>query len=174
MAFRVILPKLGSGIKKALIITWLKQEGDWVEKGEPLVEIETSKAIFELEAEESGILRKIIAMPGDEIDINATIAIMGEEKEDIENLINQIEKENIQTVQAEEPSFDEKVVTTSLESKSQKFEKEIAKLPTIKASPAAKRLAKKKDISLELIAAEFGRRVITKKDVLAFIERKKG
>jgi pyruvate dehydrogenase E2 component (dihydrolipoamide acetyltransferase) len=173
MAFRVILPKLGPGIKDAQIITWLKQEGDWVEKGEPFVEIETSKAIFELEAEESGILRKIFAMPGDKIVSNATIAIVGEDKEDIENLINQIEEEKIQVVQAEEQSSDEKVVTASLESKSPKFEKEIAKLPTIKASPAAKRLAKKKGISLELIAAEFEYRVITKEDVLAFIERKR-
>ena len=65
MAVAVILPKLDEAMRTGKIVKWLKKEGDRVEKRERILEIETEKVTFEIEAEESGILSKPMAKAGD-------------------------------------------------------------------------------------------------------------
>src|SRR5207237_9027594 len=62
------------------IVKWLKSEGDRVEKGEPLFEVDTDKATQEVEAEASGVLLKIAVQSG-EVPVGQTIAVIGEEGE---------------------------------------------------------------------------------------------
>src|SRR5437016_318919 len=64
------------------IVKWLKAEGDRVEKGEPLVEVDTDKATQEVEAEASGGLLKIAAESG-EVPVGETIAVIGEAGESV-------------------------------------------------------------------------------------------
>ena len=59
MATDVKLPRLGQGMESGTIVKWLKAEGDTVEKGEPLFEVDTDKATQEVEAEASGVLLQI-------------------------------------------------------------------------------------------------------------------
>jgi len=59
MATEVKLPRLGQGMESGTIVKWLKSEGDKVEKGEPLYELDTDKVTQEVEAEASGVLLKI-------------------------------------------------------------------------------------------------------------------
>ncbi len=74
MAKRVIMPALGMAQETGIIIRWLKQEGEAVTEGEPLLEIETDKTTAELEAEASGVLAGISARAGDEVPVAETIA----------------------------------------------------------------------------------------------------
>lgn len=83
MANQVTLPRLGQGMESGTIVRWLKSEGDKVEKGEPLYELDTEKVTQEVEAEASGIVLKILAGEGEEVEVGKPVAVIGEEGEDI-------------------------------------------------------------------------------------------
>src|SRR5918994_5969022 len=76
MATNVIMPALGVSQEKGTLINWLKAEGQTVNKGEPLVEVETDKATVEIEAVASGILVNVTAVAGDEVPVGQTIALI--------------------------------------------------------------------------------------------------
>src|SRR6202051_3857851 len=82
MATEVKLPRLGQGMESGTIVKWLKSEGDNGEKGEPLYELDTDKVTQEVEAEASGVLLKIAVTDG-EADVGTTIAVIGEQGEDV-------------------------------------------------------------------------------------------
>src|SRR2546425_11796005 len=82
MANEVKLPRLGQGMESGTIVKWLKAEGDRVEKGEPLYELDTDKVTQEVEAEASGVLLKIAVQEG-EVEVGRTIAYIGEAGEAI-------------------------------------------------------------------------------------------
>jgi len=83
MAVAVILPKLDEAMRTGTIIEWKKKEGEWVEKGEVILEIETAKVNFEVVAEESGILSKIMAEEGDEVPVGSIIAFILQPGEEV-------------------------------------------------------------------------------------------
>jgi pyruvate dehydrogenase E2 component (dihydrolipoamide acetyltransferase) len=74
MAFSVVMPALEMAQETGKLIAWRKREGDRVTKGEPLLEIETDKAVVEVEAPADGILAGIKAAAGDDIPVGQTIA----------------------------------------------------------------------------------------------------
>jgi pyruvate dehydrogenase E2 component (dihydrolipoamide acetyltransferase) len=80
MATEIKLPRLGQGMESGTVVRWLKQEGDRVEKGEPLYELDTEKVTQEVEADASGVLLKIAVQEG-EVPVGQTIAVIGEEGE---------------------------------------------------------------------------------------------
>jgi pyruvate dehydrogenase E2 component (dihydrolipoamide acetyltransferase) len=80
LASEVKLPRLGQGMEAGTIVKWLKSEGDKVEKGEPLYELDTDKVTQEVEAEASGVLLRIAVAEG-EVPVGQTIAFIGEEGE---------------------------------------------------------------------------------------------
>jgi pyruvate dehydrogenase E2 component (dihydrolipoamide acetyltransferase) len=81
MATEVKLPRLGQGMESGTIVKWLKSEGEAVEKGEPLYELDTDKVTQEVEAEASGVLLKIAVGEG-EVPVGETIAFIGKEGEE--------------------------------------------------------------------------------------------
>src|ERR687896_2732199 len=83
MATEVKLPRLGQGMEAGTIVKWIKSEGEQVEKGEPLYELDTDKVTQEVEAEASGVLLKIAVSEG-EVEVGKTIAFIGEQGEDVE------------------------------------------------------------------------------------------
>src|SRR3954471_10911159 len=78
----VILPRLGQGMESGTIVRWLKSEGEPVEKGEPLFELDTDKVTQEVEAEAAGVLLKIAVAEG-EVPVGQTVAFIGSEGEDV-------------------------------------------------------------------------------------------
>jgi pyruvate dehydrogenase E2 component (dihydrolipoamide acetyltransferase) len=80
MATEIKLPRLGQGMESGTVVRWLKQEGEQVEKGEPLYELDTEKVTQEVEADASGVLLKIAVQEG-EVPVGETIAVIGEEGE---------------------------------------------------------------------------------------------
>ena len=64
MASRVVMPKLTDTMEEGVVVEWKKKEGDPVQAGDVIAEIETDKAVMDLEAFASGILRKVMAREG--------------------------------------------------------------------------------------------------------------
>ena len=82
MATEIKLPRLGQGMESGTIVKWLKSEGEPVEKGEPLYELDTDKVTQEVEADASGVLLKIAVAEG-EVEVGKTIAVIGEQGEEV-------------------------------------------------------------------------------------------
>jgi pyruvate dehydrogenase E2 component (dihydrolipoamide acetyltransferase) len=82
VATEIKLPRLGQGMEAGTIVRWLKSEGEPVEKGEPLYELDTDKVTQEVEADASGVLLKIAVSEG-EVPVGQTIAVIGEEGEQV-------------------------------------------------------------------------------------------
>jgi len=82
MATEVKLPRLGQGMESGTIVKWLKSEGEPVEKGEPLYELDTDKVTQEVEAEASGVLLKIAISEG-EVEVGKTIGFIGDQGEEV-------------------------------------------------------------------------------------------
>src|SRR5262245_58915928 len=85
MAVEIKLPRLGQGMEAGTIVRWLKSEGDSVEKGEPLYELDTDQVTREFEADSGGVLLRIVIADG-EVDVGTTIAVIGAEGEDVSQL----------------------------------------------------------------------------------------
>ena len=79
MTTSVIIPKSGMGISEGTLERWLKQEGDTVTKGEIIAEVETAKAMVEIEAPISGVLVKIVLDEGEEAEVLSEIAVIEEQ-----------------------------------------------------------------------------------------------
>jgi pyruvate/2-oxoglutarate dehydrogenase complex dihydrolipoamide acyltransferase (E2) component len=73
MRTSVNFPKSGMGISEGTVVRWLKAVGEVVRQGEPLVEIETAKALQEVEAPANGTLTEILVGPGAEVEVNASL-----------------------------------------------------------------------------------------------------
>ncbi len=143
--YEVIMPKLGMTMEKGLIERWLKKEGDYVEKGEPLLEVMTDKVTIEVESFHNGYLKKILAKEGEEIPVTEVIAYIGEKDEKIsEEIIKGMIKEK----------GEEKI-----EIKRREEEK-------VLASPLAKRLARQMKVDLSKVTGTGPGGRIVKADVL--------
>ena len=135
MATEVILPRLGQGMESGTIVRWLKSEGEPVEKGEPLFELDTDKVTQEVEAEAAGVLLKIAVSEG-EVPVGQTVAFIGAEGEDVPDVSAAV------PLKASEPMSAPAVVEV----------REEAAVASgngrIKASPLARRMARERGIEL--------------------------
>jgi pyruvate dehydrogenase E2 component (dihydrolipoamide acetyltransferase) len=139
----IIMPVLGMNQDTGKIVRWLIAEGQPVKKGEPLLEVETDKAIAEIEAPASGILGRVSAHDGDDVPVGTVIAV----------ILLDGETENPPST-VTQPSLQAKPVGQAK--------------PAPKASPIATRIAADHDLDLALIRSDGAR--IEKADVLAYIE----
>jgi pyruvate dehydrogenase E2 component (dihydrolipoamide acetyltransferase) len=140
MATEIKLPRLGQGMESGTIVKWLKSEGDDVKKGEPLYELDTDKVTQEVEADASGVLLKIAVEEG-EVEVGKTIAVIGEQGEEVS--ISENGAKAAEPARAEAPAREDKPVV-----------QDSAPAATgrdggrIKASPLARRIAKERGIDL--------------------------
>jgi pyruvate dehydrogenase E2 component (dihydrolipoyllysine-residue acetyltransferase) len=157
MATEVKLPRLGQGMESGTIVSWLKKEGEQVEKGEPLYELDTEKVTQEVEAEASGVLLKIAVQEG-EVPVGQTIAVIGEEGEAVPEAEPEAEPEP-EVDEAEEegsraPARDEERERGRKAAVEAEPEPEAAPAQPatvdgrIKASPLARRIAREKGLEL--------------------------
>jgi pyruvate dehydrogenase E2 component (dihydrolipoamide acetyltransferase) len=84
---KVVMPKLSEAMETGKLIKWLKKEGDRVQGGDIIAEIETDKADVEMEAFGGGVLRKVLLQPGDRAPVGALIAVIAEPDDDISALL---------------------------------------------------------------------------------------
>jgi len=165
MSSNVTLPRLGQGMETGTIVRWLKSEGENVEKGEPLYELDTDKVTQEVEAESSGVLLKILAGEGEEIEVGKAIAVIGEQGEEIEVESGDSasgEAEDPTKVTEEEPAEEGEPAPAREEERERVREgDESAPEPEapeqrqnggrIKASPLARRIARERGIELSAL-----------------------
>src|SRR5205823_3381761 len=85
---KVVMPKLSEQMETGKIIKWLKQEGDRVQAGDILAEVETDKADVEMEAFGSGVLRKILVQAGSTVPVGGLIGVVAEPNDDIAALVS--------------------------------------------------------------------------------------
>jgi pyruvate dehydrogenase E2 component (dihydrolipoamide acetyltransferase) len=106
MAEVVNMPRLSDTMEEGVVAKWLKQKGDKVEEGDILAEIETDKATMEFESFHDGVLLHIGVEEGEGAPVDSLLAIIGEEGEDIEELIKNAEKDEASSDNSE-PKEDE-------------------------------------------------------------------
>ena len=143
MATQMTLPRLGQGMESGTIVRWLKQEGDRVEKGEALYELDTEKVTQEVEAEASGVVLKILAGEGEEVEVGKAVVVIGEEGEEVE-------------APKEEPKAEEPQREPEAEQREPEPEPPAERVETpqaradgrVKASPLARRIARERGIDL--------------------------
>ena len=84
---KVVMPKLSDAMESGKVIKWLKKEGDRIQGGDILAEVETDKADVEMEAFGAGVLRKILVPAGEQAPIGALIGVIAEPGDDIAGLV---------------------------------------------------------------------------------------
>ncbi len=158
MAVAILMPKQGQSVESCLIIKWNKKVGDKVKVEEPICEVETDKAVFEVVAPEAGTILKIFYKEGDDVPVLNTIAIIGQPGEKIDHLIL---KKDI-SVSKGEYLEKQKAITPD---ESLKKTKPSLGAGLIPISPLARRFAEKKGIDFsKLIGTGPGGRIV-KKDI---------
>ena len=158
MATKVIMPQLGLTATEGTVVKWLKQEGDKVKKAQPLVEVQTDKVNFEVEAPEEGILLKIVAPEGTIVPVTNLLGWIGEPIEG--------DRENSQSGDLATPQGATANGTAVLNApREQAFPK---------SSPAARKLAREHGIELAEITGTGPRGRIVAEDVQRLIEKDLG
>jgi len=169
MITRVVMPKLTDTMEEGVLVAWKKHEGDPVEAGDVLAEIETDKAVMDLEAFGSGILRRILVSEGETVDSGTLIAVIGEADEEIEAAIKEAQEADSGMGEPSEQA-------TPVLSRSQ--EEPVGMPPSIlktedavtkihpKVSPRAKALAEKSGVDLSKVKGSGPSGRIVERDVL--------
>ncbi|MEK7268461.1 MAG: biotin/lipoyl-containing protein, partial [Nitrospirota bacterium] len=83
MASRVVMPKLTDTMEEGVVLKWKKREGEVVGSGDVRAEIETDKAVMDLEAFASGTLRRVLVPEGTTVKAGELIAVIADPDEDI-------------------------------------------------------------------------------------------
>lgn len=149
----IIMPKWGHTMEEGKITRWLKNEGDPVEKGEELFEVETEKITNIVEATAGGVLFQILVPAGEAAAVSAVVAIVAESGENLERS-EPDRKPRAEAEADEKPS--EKPAAPEPEPASKKF---------VRATPAARRMAREIGIGLEQIQGTGPQGRVTEKDV---------
>ncbi|MAB38538.1 MAG: pyruvate dehydrogenase complex dihydrolipoamide acetyltransferase [Aequorivita sp.] len=174
----ITMPRLSDTMTEGTVATWLKNEGDKVEEGDILAEIETDKATMEFESFYAGTLLKIGVGEGESASVDALLAIIGPKGTDVSGIAENFKKDGKSSTKEEKSSEDKKEEkqTSDSDSKKEETKKETSSEKKsdssqtsnegrIFASPLAKRLAEEKGINLRQVrgSGENGR--IVKSDI---------
>ena len=147
----VIMPKLGLTMEEGTIVRWLKAEGDEIEKGEILFEVQTDKVVMEVESPASGILGKILVGDDETVPVVHVVAYIVAPGEQIPELRPQVDI-TAPTMAGATPSEPAQVTSR------------------IVATPGARRLARDKGVNLGDVRGSGGDGMIVKKDVVAALK----
>ena len=193
----VVMPKMGDAMEAGTLSSWLKHEGDQVEVGDALAEIETDKTTMELEAEDAGVLTRLIAGEGDEVAVGEPIAVIsadGEAPDAAPDEARQVAEETADSVGGRETAETETArnrgrrnrgreteAAESGEQGARPREAEARRAATsgpersadgrVRASPVVRRLAREHGIELAGISGSGPDGRIVERDVRAVLER---
>ena len=153
MANRVVMPKLTDTMEEGVLRKWYKKEGEFIESGDPIAEVETDKAVMDLEAFASGILKKIFVPEGITVSAGHLIAIIAREDEDIDAMLVQ-----------ETPKVTEKPEREK-EAVGEKMERPVGEGSSFRISPLAKKMAEEHRIDTATLKGSGPAGRITQKDI---------
>ena len=158
MATEVIMPALEMSQEQGVLVRWLKSEGEFVARGEPLMEIETDKAVMEIEASASGILSNVTAREGDEVPVGQGIAW----------LLNEGEAAPPPAVGASRPQRPSARPGTARRERGTKTPaRSPARRGRVRATPRARKLARKLGIDLAAVTGTGPKGAILPRDLEA-------
>lgn len=161
MAIEIIMPKLGVDMQEGEIIEWKKQEGDLVNEGDVLLEMMSDKTSMELEAEDSGVLLKIVHGNGATVPVTEVIAYLGAEGESVD----------VATSSTPAPASAPEVAPIATEPVVAATPAPVAKPQgggKVRATPAARKVAKDLGIDLGLVPGTGANGRVHKSDVEDF------
>ena len=167
MPANIVVPEMGESIVDARIAKWLKNEGDPVDAGEALVELETDKIDVEVSAPREGVLQKITRGPGDDVKIGDVIGVIDETRGAPNRGAEGAKPQNAETAPAEQPERPRMAApepTGAAPERAAPSDDE-----KMRATPSARRLADQHEIDIGELkgSGEAGR--ITRRDVETYI-----
>jgi pyruvate dehydrogenase E2 component (dihydrolipoamide acetyltransferase) len=164
MATPILMPKQGNSVESCLIVAWKKQKGDTINVGDVLCEVETDKAVMDVESTASGVLLETLFAEGDDVPVQTVIAVVGNPGEDVTSFarasVGQVNKtvSIVSTSEVQAPITTTPVTTFALTAKSD----------FVGISPRAKRLANEKGVAVaELQGTGPGGRVLERDIITA-------
>jgi 2-oxoglutarate dehydrogenase E2 component (dihydrolipoamide succinyltransferase) len=162
VAVEIHVPELGESVADATVGRWLKQEGETIKSGEPLVELETDKINFEVEAEQDGVLESIAKGEGETVNVGEVIGTIGEgdgrpaaEEEEAEAEA----PEEGERAEAEQPEAEAEETAAEETDGHREMEDEV------RASPSVRKLAREYDIDLAEVSGSGSGGRVTREDV---------
>lgn len=155
------MPQMGYDMVEGTLVRWIKSEGDEVKRGEPVAEIETDKAVVEMESTANGLLRKILATEGATVPVGHPIGIIGSADEDIAGLI-------VDEAQASGDAPSAEVAAEAASPAPASQTQPAADGERVKVSPVARKLAEERGIELSQVKGTGPGGRITREDVLNF------
>ncbi|TDN93442.1 pyruvate dehydrogenase E2 component (dihydrolipoamide acetyltransferase) [Salegentibacter sp. 24] len=160
----ITMPRLSDTMEEGTVASWLKKEGDKVEEGDILAEIETDKATMEFESFYDGTLLKIGLEEGETAKVDSLLAIIGPEGTDVSkiSLDGKSKKKSSDKTDKKEEKSDKKEEGNSSPKKSSDSSKDGGR---IFASPLAKKMAEDKGVDLSDVKGSGGNGRIVKKDI---------
>jgi len=172
MATKVILPKLGQTMEEGTIVEWVKKEGEVINRGDVIFQVESDKAVLEVESKDKGVLRKILVDKGVKVPILTPVAIIADPSEDIGSLLAATGP--VPTAAPAQQAAAPQAVAQAAPAAPVAVEAPapIAGRERIFASPRARKLAEEKGVDLAYVAGSGPEGRIIEKDVLAFLERR--
>ena len=154
------MPALEMAQETGKLLSWRKKEGDAIVKGEPLLDVETDKAVVEIEAPADGILAGVKAHAGDVIPVGQTIGW----------IVNPGEQPPVEEVSsASGRRMDTKLAPTSSAAASSSTAAVPAASANVRISPKARRLAREHGVELSRVRGSGGEGEILAEDILAFV-----
>jgi 2-oxoglutarate dehydrogenase E2 component (dihydrolipoamide succinyltransferase) len=169
MAVEIRVPSLGESITDATIATWLKHEGDPIQQGDALVELETDKVNIEVNAEQSGVLQQVIKKEGDNVVVGDVLGIIGEAAQ----ATVPEQRQPVQTTDGRQPAQ-----TTDGQPSAAQQKAAIQSPPSQTSvdeqrppSALARRIAAEHNIDLSQVKTSSPHGRITKDDVISYLEQ---
>jgi len=169
MAIEIIMPRLTHDMTHGVIVRWLRINGEYVQKDDPLFEVETDKAISEVLSEDEGYLGGVIAHKDDEVPIGSTIAYLLSKGESPPRLVvsDDSSPPSLSLEQPETP-----IIGSKAENEFSPEIQRTRRLPKLTTSPIAKRIAKDHGVDLSLVTGSGPRGRIIERDVQAYLDQK--
>ena len=165
MAETISMPKLGFDMAEGLLVRWVKQVGENINKGDVLAEIETDKATVEVESSASGVVLQLIVDRGTMVPVNAPIAIVGNAGEQVSSVEVSGVKSADEKPAAQTPPIADSVSSGSSSADSSSIVH--GQSSTLKASPLAKKIARDQKVDLSNIKGTGPGGRIVRKDIEA-------
>lgn len=167
MAIEIVMPPLSQTTDEVKLIGWLVKEGDTIQKGDPVCEVETDKVSMEVESFASGTVLKILAEPDSDIRVGAVIAVVGEAGEEVSSKLTPV----AQAMAAERGIGTDGVVGTGLGGSvrgKDLAEQTVLSAAGLKATRMVRHMAEKRNIDLFLVQGTGPEGIITKDDLARY------